>query len=70
MGAADVVYQQANSKCLRNCAAELNIDYLDCVQELRALARSKLIWVRGHFNPEGYRLYSEMLAEKLKTMLP
>jgi hypothetical protein len=68
--AADMAHQKANSECLRNYATELNIDYFDCVQELRAHAENKMLWVGAHFNQEGYRLYSELLAEKIKALLP
>ena len=33
---------------------------------LRAQATDKMIWIKAHFNPEGYRLYADILARSIR----
>ncbi len=67
--AEDIKRQKVNSEYLKKYAEKQNMTFFDSVESLRVQALDKMIWVQAHFNQEGYRIYSEMLAEEIKSCL-
>ncbi|MBD3155750.1 MAG: hypothetical protein GF368_03790 [Candidatus Aenigmarchaeota archaeon] len=56
---------------LEKITKEKNITYLDFTEEIKELQReSNLYWeTDGHFNKEGYRVFSNILHESLETLI-
>ncbi len=62
--------QQENSKILKEWADTLKIDYIDGFPILREESKKKVIHEEGrHFNEEGYRIYSGILAKRVAELL-
>lgn len=68
----DTRYQEGNSLRIKEMSEKFGFYYVDVSPSLREYAahsENSVYMPGGHFNPEGYKLYSKFLAEQVRSLL-